>query len=1025
MSSRGGNSVAERRLRPLWDAIDCRQYKTALKLATSLLSKHPDSTYLIVLKALVLERMGKTDEALDLCKQAKESEPIDDLTLSTLQIVYQRLGHPNEASVCYEKACRKVPNNLELMVGLFCCYVRDYSFLKQQQVAMKMHKLFAEERFLLWAVCSIQLQVSCDKKDRALLALAEAFLKKRYEAHGFEELEALVVYLALLENEGKYQTALDVLSSKAGDLFSIRTDRLKLEGKLLLSSHKYDLAAKVFKEVLEMSSDDWAMYFLYLDAILELSHNNAGINGNSMIDSNSDFSLSGLSIEESEGRLQSAKGFIEGLQIKESHGLKRGPFLANIEIEKRRFLLSLQGEYQKPTANLLQRSIVDYFKRFGHLASFTTDIQGYLTLIPLDCRDSLLQSLRLCCTEIEGDSSVALLRRKISLFQMQLQFSSQSTSDKGIMCQAVEVTKLYAESVKLSRDLDPQENMWGEELVTLAATFLIQLFLRTRHPGYVVEVIMLLEFGLAIRKHSFPYKTMLISLYSTMVCPSLAFEWFKTMDVKNILVETLSHHILLPLTRSMHWSEFESVLGETLKFHEDCAKEAADLTIVAYKQCNYTKVLEFVHFTNRLQRSHNLLLSKIEGVILQLREKSGVLDDILTSLERLEDGNMPLRWSTVDNLADLSFNESLETRPWWSPAPGQCLLTEAFNQQPFLQDEEIKAQPFLQHKEIKAQAIARESNWRTYVHKRCLLPRILHLALNVIRFREVGPNNSAAIEYDNELHDLVKKYAKSLGLEGDEFFGDTLSNSFLKNGEPSDIFSLVLFWTCSEFVFRKSSQALPNLNELAKIYVTKLTSFAKVSDTESWKPSLADITYSWTCLPLLLMLVTEGFMWYSICLQSWFRHLQPGGKTSKKKKKGVVMTDSLDAMAESDRAALLLELKSVKDSFCNVLKELLHWLTNLLKSLDGQYECVLVEHVSDRVDGSFSADFIDSLVPGTVYNALKSSMNSAAGTLGDRVDALVQTFEVRPLIQRIESSVSANLHKLSDFLRSLIDGLQS
>lgn len=51
------------------------------------------------LKALVLERMGKSDEALSVCLSAKEqlhsndSALMDDLTLSTLQIVFQRLGH--------------------------------------------------------------------------------------------------------------------------------------------------------------------------------------------------------------------------------------------------------------------------------------------------------------------------------------------------------------------------------------------------------------------------------------------------------------------------------------------------------------------------------------------------------------------------------------------------------------------------------------------------------------------------------------------------------------------------------------------------------------------------------------------------------------------------------------------------------------------------------------------------------------------------------------------------------------------
>lgn len=38
------------------------------------------------------------------------------------------------ATECYEHACGKFPNKMELMMGLFNCYVREYSFVKQQQV---------------------------------------------------------------------------------------------------------------------------------------------------------------------------------------------------------------------------------------------------------------------------------------------------------------------------------------------------------------------------------------------------------------------------------------------------------------------------------------------------------------------------------------------------------------------------------------------------------------------------------------------------------------------------------------------------------------------------------------------------------------------------------------------------------------------------------------------------------------------------------------------------------------------------
>ncbi|XP_042418608.1 N-terminal acetyltransferase B complex auxiliary subunit NAA25-like isoform X1 [Zingiber officinale] len=169
MAARFGlaGGIPERRVRPIWDAIDSRQFKASLKLANGLLAKYPTSPYALALKALILERMGKPEEALGICLEAKEllhsnnSVHVDDLTLSTLQIVFQRLDHLELATLCYEHACAKYPNNLEIMIGLFNCYVRECSYVKQQQLAMKMYKLVGEERFLLWAVCSIQLQVDC------------------------------------------------------------------------------------------------------------------------------------------------------------------------------------------------------------------------------------------------------------------------------------------------------------------------------------------------------------------------------------------------------------------------------------------------------------------------------------------------------------------------------------------------------------------------------------------------------------------------------------------------------------------------------------------------------------------------------------------------------------------------------------------------------------------------------------------------------------------------------------------------
>lgn len=239
MSAKFGlaGGIPERKVKPIWDAVDSRQFKQALKLSNTLLSKYPNFPYALALKALILERMGKLEEALPICLTAKEqlqsndSVYIDDLTLSTLQIVFHRLDQLKLATSCYEYACAKdkLSNNLELLTGLFNCYVNEYSFFKQQQTAMKLYKIMNEERFVMWAVCSIQLQVFFGNGEDKLLQLAEALIKRHITFHSLHKTEAVLTYISILEQQRKYTASLDVLSGDLGSLITIEVDKLRLQ----------------------------------------------------------------------------------------------------------------------------------------------------------------------------------------------------------------------------------------------------------------------------------------------------------------------------------------------------------------------------------------------------------------------------------------------------------------------------------------------------------------------------------------------------------------------------------------------------------------------------------------------------------------------------------------------------------------------------------------------------------------------------------------------------------------------------
>lgn len=62
------------------------------------------------------------------------------------------------------------------------------------------------------------------------------------------------------------------------------------------------------------------------------------------------------------------------------------------------------------------------------------------------------------------------------------------------------------------------------------------------------------------------------------------------MEVKNILLETVSHNILPQMLGSPLWMDLDTLLRDYLKFMDDHFKESADLTFLAYRHRNYSKV---------------------------------------------------------------------------------------------------------------------------------------------------------------------------------------------------------------------------------------------------------------------------------------------------------------------------------------------------------------------------------------------------------------------------------------------------
>ncbi|CAD5162973.1 unnamed protein product [Musa acuminata subsp. malaccensis] len=982
--------IPERRVRPIWDAVDSRQYKPALKLASSLLVKYPSSPYALALKALILERMGKPDEALRVCLEAKEflysdnSLHIDELTLSTLQIVFQRLDHLDHASSCYEHACAKHPNNLEIMIGLFNCYVRECSFVKQQQIAIKMYKHFSEERFLLWAVCSIELQVVCNSSGHKLLQLAEALLKKHMASHSLHEPDALVMYISILEQQEKYDAALEVLSGNLGSLIGIEEDKLRIQGRLLARACNYAAAAEIFQRVLESCPDDWQTFLHYLACLLEEDVNWSKTNSSHQsclpcVDDIKACKATHLTKDEFDSRISNALSFVQKLQMDCCNDCVRGPHLAQIEIERRHRLHGIEHDGK------FMESLLNYFYRFGHLSCFTSDVEMFLRLLTDDEKDQLLDNMR--TLESTSASPIKALGHAMTVFKVQESFGFMFIlSLRELEGTARKMLEMFCKDLKLSRDLDPQENMHGEDLLSMASNILVLLFWRTRKLGYLLEAIMVLEYGLNIRRYVWQYKILLLHLYSYLGALPLAYEWYSTLDVKNILLETVSHHILPQMISSPLWQENGDLLKDYLKFMDDHLREAADLTCVAYRHRNYSKVIEFVQFKDRLENSNQLLMARLDVSILQLKQKADSLQEVECIFENLNYGSRFLEMSNEDKLKSLTFNEDLQARPWWSPTSSVNLLSGCFEEGSACLRESLKGGD-------------EEYIVKKVIERKSILPRLVYLSIQSgsISLKENDRNGSLSdASAVGELKCLLERYARNIGLSFDDAISVILAisrgqKSFKEFG--SDFISWINF---AVFVnaWNLCCRGVKLLNEdkcgmSSWRIVDNLVKSCVAEQLMHAEPILASPGDK---LSILVQLVTEPISWHILVIQSRIRWMLPSGR--RKKRSG--MTDHLSS---PDMQAVCGSVLCLIDAIQHIER----WVADQMNRSEDQDLDILLSHVH-RGDAEGG--------PGCVLQSLEQ--NACADDVGDRILGALQSWSCATVCRKI---VGAQRKMLSHLLR--------
>ncbi|GAX81564.1 hypothetical protein CEUSTIGMA_g8992.t1 [Chlamydomonas eustigma] len=985
----------DRRVRLIYDALDSRNAKHAVKLASTALEKYPENALVKSLKSIALVRTGKTDEANKVCDELILAGVEEEQALHLLKLSLKGLHRPNDITQMYERLLVKDPNNSDVLMGLFTSYVRQGDFTKQQQIATRLNKLLPSSLHLWWIVLSIILQARASLRGDAtsglgptkLFQLAECMITRQVSKDGrLENYEALLVYIDILLAQGKTQQALELVTGSLGAVATMSAERSHLEAVLRMMMGDLKSASAVLLTQLREYPDDWLSFRLYCDCLMGPAsgyiHNDVSSSTSLLWPDSSLIRLSGgLMIEtlRHAGTARAVSGAVATLPIlnqddvlqgwgqvkgtvKElvtavetptgNNGLRlptmRGPYLAFVEVAQRAWRLGLVS-----SSNVVEASW-HYIQRQGHLVSCAADLRCYTSCMSPEDAQQLLELMKpLLVLDGAGDKScsgnavdVKVLRRLVCCRSIMDDLGLPVISTYKDAVQYAELLMQdYARAQSLYVDLDERERGPGDELPVLAASALISDAAQAEDSQAAVQslihAVLVLESCVSTRPFSAAMRLSLTALYTILGCPEAAAQHCKALDLKNIQMDTLaSHHLLPALVAFKAPGARETVkmlLQDMTKLYDDHNKDAADTLSKAYQGSTFSKVLEFVEFQERMSLAHTRVTANCEKELLELSGMDNLGFDAAASscrvaCERLLLRDIPVAFGCQGGLR---FNEDLTTRPAWYPpslSPSHLMPAGWWQYRSSVRGQGYGrcwwVQPGCSESSISEPA----TTWRL---RRFRDVRLAWLVPHVLSF-VMEPDKQQEDCQGAFIMSTLKDLASCFDLTGMEEMsqslrdrGQALTSEKLPLCEDLDMLLLsVLSWgvqttvmlrqftaaATADDLHQKVLEGAPDAEDVGRFFAAVMECVAR--DISNAYSSIVDYKHAvlpGAALNLASVLVNEHLLWLCLCIQGVSRSL---------KKKQVRADDGRPEQV----AELLSQMPSLKEMViksCNSLREAL------------------------------------------------------------------------------------------------------
>jgi len=640
MSRSQNDAISERRLRPIYDWLDNGNNKKALQEADKVLKKQSNFQCCRALKGLSLLRLGRDKEAIIILEALLAECPIDEGALNAMTLSYRELKMPDKICTLYENATKQEPDNEEFLSHLFMSYVRLGNLKKQQTTAMNLYKAKKKNPYYFWSVMSIVLQaVEGDQKlgQAITLPLAQKMVEKMEADGKMEQDQETIIYLLILELRNNWKGALDLLNGPLGKKLEnsasyhliCLTKRIDLEGRL----ENWSEVARLSRNVLLQQPDSWDMFNNYIQAVIKLQESFASNGGDNKDDGPYSMKLNKIdrSVVEAESLMNCLSSGFPGL---------RGPALAKLELCYR----TLDGRSTR-----LQELIIEYIDLFGGKPVCFSDIKKYLKVIPVEERNDFILRLRSRYPDSgEIPTNTAQIYTEICVTGIE-RFLGQhlKISDERVDQLVSGLCDRYLATQPLVQHIVSTELRPSDGYLVLAGQLLWEKWINTKEKRFFLQACSMLRLGLLGSPSNWQLMLLLIRFVGRVGAGTLCDEIHTPLDVKNLMLDTLSWVLLRPLAAAGQVDRLHRIYCQMIRFYHHSPKETTEHIIQAYKHGNLSQICDISKLKRRLLTSYYVPLVNTDKLLIDINFLAKTYEEVL---EHIEYANLtPVNW---DSLAD-------------------------------------------------------------------------------------------------------------------------------------------------------------------------------------------------------------------------------------------------------------------------------------------------------------------------------------------------------------------------------------